>query len=146
MSLGMIWSIVGLVFVVLEMISVIFFPIFFAVGAFITAIFSMFSNSWVDQVLVFSISSAILTLLGKPLLQKYFKINKQEKPSTVDALVGKTGLVTSMIEEYHIGQVKVDGAIWSALSEDGKDIEKGIKIEVVRIEGVKLIVKKHNTN
>ncbi|MDE6123912.1 MAG: NfeD family protein, partial [Eubacterium sp.] len=38
------------------------------------------------------------------------------------------------------GQVKVDNQIWSARSEDGSQIAEGTKVNVLRIEGVKLIV------
>ena len=138
---GLIWCIIGIVFVILEIISVIFFPIFFALGAFITAIFSCFSTNWSHQVLVFAIASTIITLIGKPVLQKYFKVNSTTKASTVNALIGKAGIVTLPIKEEDFGQVKVDGAIWSALSEDSIAIDKGVKITVVRVEGVKLIVK-----
>lgn len=39
-----------------------------------------------------------------------------------------------------LGQVKVNGEIWSAKTEDESKIEKGTEIEVLKIDGVKLIV------
>ncbi|HNX92732.1 MAG TPA: NfeD family protein [Syntrophomonas sp.] len=38
------------------------------------------------------------------------------------------------------GQVKVNGEIWTAISND--EIETGSRIEVIDIDGVKLIVQK----
>ncbi len=38
------------------------------------------------------------------------------------------------------GQVKVNGEIWSAKTEDESFIAKGTEIEVLKIDGVKLIV------
>lgn len=39
-----------------------------------------------------------------------------------------------------LGQVKVNGEIWSAKTEDESIISKGTEIEVLKIDGVKLIV------
>ena len=39
------------------------------------------------------------------------------------------------------GQVKVGEELWSAISEDSNEIKKGTEIEVVKIDGVKLVVK-----
>lgn len=38
-----------------------------------------------------------------------------------------------------LGQVKVNGEVWSAKAEN--DIQKGTEVEILRIDGVKLIVK-----
>jgi membrane protein implicated in regulation of membrane protease activity len=42
------------------------------------------------------------------------------------------------------GAVYIDGKIWSARSEDGTEIEADAVVTPVRIEGVKLIVKRDN--
>ncbi|MGB9833093.1 MAG: NfeD family protein, partial [Caldisericum exile] len=39
------------------------------------------------------------------------------------------------------GEVLVEGRYWTAISEDGSVIEKGKKVVVTGVEGVKLIVK-----
>ena len=38
-------------------------------------------------------------------------------------------------------EAKVNGVVWSARSENGTVIENGKNVQVVKIEGVKLIVK-----
>ena len=38
------------------------------------------------------------------------------------------------------GQIKVNGEIWSAKTEDELSIPKGTEVEVLKIDGVKLIV------
>ena len=141
MDLVWFWSIMGVILVVLEMLTVSFFAIFLAFAAFITAILSFFVNNIYIQIAVFSAISILSTLFGKPFFKKYFKVNVSKKASNIDAFTCKIGVVTKEIQEYHIGQVKVDGSIWSAVSLDGKDIPIGTKIEVETIDGVKLIVK-----
>jgi membrane protein implicated in regulation of membrane protease activity len=61
--------------------------------------------------------------------------------TNVEGLVGRHALVTKKISEFDRGEVKLEGRIWSAYSENGITINEGTKCEVVRIEGVKAIVR-----
>jgi membrane protein implicated in regulation of membrane protease activity len=50
-------------------------------------------------------------------------------------------LVTKKITQFGKGEIKIKGQIWSAISEDNNEIEEGVICSVVRIEGVKAIVR-----
>jgi membrane protein implicated in regulation of membrane protease activity len=41
------------------------------------------------------------------------------------------------------GQVKVNGEVWTAIAEE--ELEENIRVEVIGIDGVKLLVKKAST-
>ena len=62
--------------------------------------------------------------------------------TNVDSLIDKKALVIKSIKKYEVGQVKINGVVWSAISEDSEDIPKGVEVFVVRVEGVKLVVKR----
>ena len=49
------------------------------------------------------------------------------------------GVVTETITNNNVGEVKVDGKKWSAIST--KKITTGSKVEILAIDGVKLKVK-----
>ena len=49
--------------------------------------------------------------------------------------------MTQTIEPYETGVAKLNGEEWTAMSKDETRIEAGKLVEVVAIEGVKLIVK-----
>ena len=51
----------------------------------------------------------------------------------------KIGLVTEPITRLEPGEVKVDGKRWSAIA--NKKIKKDSKVEILAIDGVKLVVK-----
>jgi membrane-bound serine protease (ClpP class) len=57
-----------------------------------------------------------------------------------EALAGKTGEVRKELSPK--GMVQAEGELWSAESEDGSRIEAGARVEVARVEGVRLIVRK----
>lgn len=57
-----------------------------------------------------------------------------------ETLVGKSGEVRQALDPK--GMVQAEGELWSAESEDGARLEAGTRVEVVRVEGVRLIVRK----
>ena len=50
--------------------------------------------------------------------------------------------MTKEIQEDTKGEVKVMGSTWSAISIDKDFIEAGTHVEILAIDGVKLVVKK----
>jgi len=53
--------------------------------------------------------------------------------------------VKKRILPHETGQVKIKGQIWTAVSEDGKEIEEKSEVFVTGVEGVKAIVKLKDT-
>ena len=57
-------------------------------------------------------------------------------------IIGKTGVVTQRISPADAtGQARIGSQIWTARAQDGETIEAGAEVEVLRIEGVKAIVR-----
>ena len=52
------------------------------------------------------------------------------------------GIVTEDIKRGKYGEVRVDGKNWTAYSKDGKVIKKDEFVEILNIDGIKLVVKK----
>ena len=63
-----------------------------------------------------------------------------EKTNT-DSLIGKKALVVKSISEFEKGEIKINGIVWSAKTEDGSSIPENSQCEIVKIEGVTAIVK-----
>ncbi|RLG42823.1 MAG: hypothetical protein DRO01_00795 [Thermoproteota archaeon] len=57
-------------------------------------------------------------------------------------LVGRRGVVKRAIEPRGEGVVLVGSELWTALSESGEGIEEGEAVEVVGVEGFKLVVRR----
>jgi membrane protein implicated in regulation of membrane protease activity len=63
--------------------------------------------------------------------------------TNTDALIGKTGRVLeTIIPDSSEGRVKIGGEDWWAISESGIRIEKEEMVTIIRIEGVKVFVKR----
>ena len=69
-------------------------------------------------------------------------MNKSTLKTNVDSLAGEQGIVSETIDNLEAtGKVKLNDVFWMARSEDGSIINEGTVVEIVRVDGVKLIVK-----
>ena len=140
MGMWILWLIVAGFFFILEIATTGFLAMWLGVAGLITLALSFFVDNVVIQVIVFAVSSVVLILLTKPLVKKF--IDKKTIPTNTDSLMGKEGIVIQTIDNIKsIGQVKLQGEVWSAKSfDDDKIIEKGTQVVVKDISGVKLVV------
>ena len=135
-----IWLILAGVCLVIEMITVGFLIFWLSIGALLTMIVSFFIDNIIIQSTVFVVSSSILIFATKPFVQK-FAHNKNAIRTNVYSMVGKIGIVTKDIDSLHsLGQIKIDGEIWSALGINDMNIPQGTEVEIKEIKGVKAIV------
>ena len=140
-----IWLVVAGVFTIVEIATVGFFIIWFGVAALLTAIFSLFMpEAFLVQVVFWAISSVLLVLFTKRFTDK---VKPETTATNVYSIIGKLAVVTTKINnENATGQIKVDGDVWSAKTENYDEvIEAGEHVEILRIDGVKVIVKKVET-
>lgn len=134
------WLIVFVVFAALELVSVGMTCIWFAVGALAACVTSLFTGNWIIQAIVFIIVTVIFLLFLRPLAVKY--INNTTEKTNVDSLVGKTVKVITEIDNINArGMVSVGGIEWTARSENDEIIPQDALVEIISVEGVKVIVK-----
>lgn len=141
----LIWLIAAGFFFIAEIITVGFFIFWLGVGALLAMLVSFITNSVIIQVATFTISSSIFLFFTKPLAKKLAKADTAVTNSF--SLLNKTGIVTIDINVLEgTGQVKVNGEIWSAKTDDNTIILKGSQIKVLKIDGVKLVVEQVKTD
>ena len=91
------------------------------------------------QVFIFFATALVLLIMSKTIWKKLF----EKKPlvrTNLDAVIGKDAIVIEKIDNIEgKGAVKVLGKVWSAISEDGTDIEENELVIVKEIRGVKLV-------
>lgn len=135
-----IWLIAAGIFFLVEIATVGFLIFWLGIGALFAMITSFICDSIFIQTAVFVFTSVILILLTKPLINKWIKNSKTIVTNSA-SLINKLGIVTIDINSLEgVGQIKVDGEIWSAKTETNDIILKGTKVKILKIDGVKLIV------
>ena len=133
------WLVLTIIFALVEAVTPQLISIWFAGGAIIAFISSLFQIPIYAQLIIFVGVSVALLVLTRPIIKKLLKVEPEAMNS--DAKIGKIGIVTEDIDNIKaIGAVKLDGLEWSAKSADDGVISKDQQVKVVAIEGVKLIV------
>lgn len=122
---------------ILEAITINLVSIWFVISGLCSLIISFFTDNFVLQFGIFVIGGVILMILTKKNMEKRLLKNKEK--TNLDRIIGMKGIVTEEIKKMDIGEVKVDGKRWSAIS--NKNLPKGSTVKVLKIKGVKLEVK-----
>ncbi len=135
-----IWFAVILFAAFIEVVTMDLTSLWFSIGAVFSFVLAILGQSVMVQLLVFIGVSIFLLLSVRPLAKKYFRTNIIG--TNADRLVGKVAVCTKQIEPGERGEVKIDGKYWTAISAGNEPIEVDEKVEILSIEGVKLIVVK----
>ena len=132
------WLVITVLFVVAEIMTTQLVGIWFVPGALAALILAaVHAQLWL-QVLAFAVIAAVLLILARPVVRRYVEV--RFTPTNSDRAIGQTALVIEDIGGGAVGQVKVNGLIWSAVNVRDSLIPKGERVTVKAIEGVKLIV------
>ena len=140
-SMILFWLITMVLLFVIEAAVPGLVSIWFALGA-LAALISVLLKApvWL-QIVWFVVVSILLLVLTKPLVKKVQTGKIQA--TNADAVIGKECFVTEEVNNLlGTGAVTVGGKTWTARNEEDSEITPvGAVKEVIRIEGVKLIIK-----
>ena len=140
------WLIAAGIFFIIEMATIGFLVFWLGIGALLAMVTSFLTDSILIQVIVFVITSILLLIFTRPLVNKFVKVPKEVKTNAY-SIIGKKGIVISAINNIEgSGQIKIDGEVWSAKSANDDDIAKDTEVEIIEIDGVKAVVKKITEN
>ena len=140
MSPTAIWLLLCALCLIIEILTVGFLLFFPGVGAFLAFITSLFCDIVAVQIGVFIVSSTLMIIFLRPIFAKLFKT--KDLPTNSDGLIGKTGTVLKeIIGPECMGQIKVQGEVWSAICKDKTTFKVNDTVIVDSIDGVKLVVK-----
>ena len=134
------WLIAFAVLCVIEGMTFSLVCIWFAGGALLALIASLFGFNVVSQYAVFLIASALLICFTRPVVKRYLSTRKVR--TNADRVIGKAAVVLQRIDPIEgVGQVRVLGQVWSARPADGvSSFEEGDMVLVTDIAGVKVLV------
>ena len=131
------WIFIIILLSIIEASTVNLTTIWFIVSALITLLLSFICDNIIIQFASFVILGIVLLITTKPLVKKIFNNNTK---TNLDRVIDMKGIVTLDIEPLKVGEVKVDGKIWSAISSEKLCV--GDIVKILEIDGVKLKVKK----
>ena len=134
------WFILGLGLFILELIMPAFIIFFFGLGAWITALVCLTVHPGTNvQIIIFAITSSILLLALRKIIQKKFLNSINTKSEDVeDEFTGKEALATVDFGGIKKGKVEFKGTTWTA--ESSSEIREGQRVLIIEKDSFKLIV------
>lgn len=136
-----VWLAAFVVLIGIEAATMSLYTIWFAIGALVSFFLSLAGTGKYGQLGAFFAVSCVLLFFTRPLALRY--VNKKTVKTNAEGLVGKKARVTETVDNDSAkGAAVVDGQEWTARSADGTVIPRGENVEIVEIQGVKLMVKR----
>ena len=134
------WLILVIVLSFIEIVTVNLVSIWFVASGIVAMILSFFIEDMAIVSTIFAILGIILLIITRPIVNKLR--SKDNVKTNLDRIIGEDAVVTEDILKNEIGEVKVDGKRWSAISKN--KCLKGDIVKILKIDGVKLIVEKES--
>lgn len=142
---ALLWFMGGVIFLLIELAAPGVLLIFFAIGAWVTAIclwVGIISSTTVSLAVFIIVSVASLLLLRRRLKHVFHGVmdSAQDSEAELDEFVGKIVTVTETIDNSrNTGKIEIRGAQWEARSDER--IEAGAAVEIVSRDNITLQVK-----
>ena len=139
MELWILWLVLIFLLVVIEASTVNLVSIWFIASGIVSLIVSFFIDNFFVQFAIFVLLGLLLLFTTRKFLTQLLK-SKEDTKTNLERIIGNTGIVTKKICKHELGEVKVEGKIWSAISKE--EIQEDEEVTIEKIDGVKLIVRK----
>ena len=134
------WLVLVIVLSFVEIATVSLVSIWFVASGIVAMILSFFIEDTAIITTIFILLGIFLLVISRPIVNKLR--SKDNEKTNLDRIIGETAIVTEDIKKNVVGEVKVDGKSWSAVSKE--KCLKGDTVKVLKIDGVKLIVEKES--
>lgn len=129
-------AVFGIIFIILEMLVPSVFFLNFAVGAFVSAICSLYITSWTALIIISVLVSLLSLLILRPLLVK--KADKSQETGISGKYIGKIAKVVETVTKDS-GVISIYDERWQARSEE--EIPVDANVEIVKNESLVMFVK-----
>lgn len=141
LSAWQLWLICAFIGVAMEIKLSGFVMLWFAVGAFVSALAAALGFGFAGQMMLFLAVSLALFAASRTIFQRFFMRNAPTVKVGAEAMLGAEATVVEALPATGTGTVRINGELWAARSVDGA-IAPGELVQVASIDGLKLKVRR----
>ena len=135
-----VWLAICVAAVIIELATPQLVSIWFGVGSFVCMWLAFIPEfPWWAQVLVFAVVSCAALFGLRPLFRRY--LDKRRSATNVDSLIGKHVRMLSEANFDNLGSAKIGDVVWSIKSDSDAVLPLGAIVEVVSVDGNKLLAR-----
>ena len=122
------WLILAGIFVIAEIATVGFLIFWLSLGSLCAMLTSFFTDNIIIQTAVFVVTSVLFIFLTRPLAKKLAKTDNTLVTNAF-SIIGKKAIVIKEINPtLGVGQIKIDGQVWTAKSTNEEIISEGTEV------------------
>ncbi|MBZ9636532.1 NfeD family protein [Clostridium sp. FP1] len=133
------WVVVALGALAIDIITSSFMFIWFAIGAIAAIISIAFNAPVIVQAIVFIGVSAVCTSVGYPIVKRTIKKTVTKTLTMEEGYIGSEFIITKDIDVK--ANIKFQGIYWT-VKNVGKPLKSGDSVQIIGIEGNKLLIAK----
>lgn len=135
-----VWLGILAISVILEFLTLDLVSIWVALGSLIAMILALCGVQLIYQIISAGVVSIACILCLRRFCLKF--LNKDKSKTNLDMAVGVRTKLLKSIGLDDRGEIKYNGIIWTAMTDDDEEIEQGELVEIVKVNGNKMVVKK----
>ena len=143
MQIWQILSIIGIIFVIMEIFTPSMFFLNFALAGFICALISLAYKNVYGLTVLFFVFSFISFVFLRPIIMK--KMSKETETGLQSKYIGKIVKADEDISNSS-GVISIYGERWEARSGNGEFIPKGSDVKIINNESIIMYVSKVENN
>jgi membrane protein implicated in regulation of membrane protease activity len=133
------WAFVAIGALFIDITTSSFMFVWFAIGAIAAIIAMVFNASVVVQVIIFVAVTAFVMAVGYPIVKRTIKKTVSKTLTMEEAYIGTEFAIEEDIDVK--SKIKFQGVYWT-VKNVGKPLKKGDLVQVIGIEGNKLLIAK----
>ena len=128
-TITLLWVGAGIVFLIIEITTAVFYGLALAIAAFLVALYTFFFPSEVFDV-VPALLFVILSILTSYFLPKWLTPKSEEKPQGMDLYIGETRRLKAVGEDW---KISLDGVDYIVIVDEAA--EEGDRVEIFDRKG-----------
>jgi membrane protein implicated in regulation of membrane protease activity len=100
-------------------------------------------GAWRGQLALFAAITVLLTIFATPKVKPWLHKSQRDHHTLNERGAQKIGKRVRVEEAFStgVGRVRLGDTVWLAESDGGADFDKGAEVEIVSVDGAKLLVK-----
>ena len=138
--LTFVWLGAAVVLGVIEAASPMLVCVWFCLGAVCAFAVSFFVHSLLVQLVVFALASLAGLIALRPLMRRRVAAKAGDDVTDVDALVGRTAVVTQAVPAGGEGRALLGDTSWIARCDAGVALSSGQHARVAAVDGTRLVL------
>lgn len=145
MSAWLIWLCAALILILVEVASQAIWAFCLALGCLFAALLSIFVPSLTAQGLTIGIGALVSWMILAPIVRKWEHKRNKATRTGMDALLGRTAIITEEIRPGELGRARIDGDYWQVRAPGvNMPIHRGTEVKVTAYDSIILSVEKYN--